>query len=447
MEQSILGACLVYQSRALEAASAVLRGDPERIFYQRAHAHIWRAICDLEDDGHPVDQLTVSESLAQRGQLEAAGGVTYLAELAGCVASAAQVRHHATIVLEKARWRQMIELAAEIQSAGYEATQNVDDVVGRFSQQLYDLSNAAATGGGYRPLEMFISEALEVYDEAAKNPGGLTGVPAGLTDLDDYTSGWQKGDFILLAARPSTGKSALSFGMGRHAALNANVPVGIVSLEMSGLQISQRLLSIGSGVDLQAIRRGEAGPDGALAIAQAASRDARAPIYIDDQAGQTIVDIRSRARNLVQQRGVRMLIVDYLQLVDPTEASDSSEREISQISKGLKRIARELNIPVVALSQLSRAPMSRKGHTPQLSDLRGSGSLEQDADVVIFIHRPAQFGIEFDDDGNDLRNMAELHIAKQRNGPTGLVEVSWDKKTTLFRDLERHAIEPPAPWN
>jgi len=443
VEKAVLGACLL-DKRGVSRAGEVIRGPDD--FYHRAHGRIWMALVDMFDDDEAIDQLTLSEELKRRGQLEDVGGVIYLAELAGEVASSANVSHHAAILTEKALARGIIELGADMQRMAFDGDDPLE-VLTHASEALYKMRDKRQAADGAVRLEVYLAEALEQFDRAHANPDTLTGVTTGLIDLDNLTAGWQASDLILLAARPSVGKTAAGLGFARAAA-ESGVPVLVQELEMPGIQVGQRMLASGSGVNLHQIRTGRIDdPLRAVELNAAAQRDSKLPIYIDDTGGLSITDIRTRARREQVRLSIGLVIIDYIQLVDPDTQSESTEREVSNISKGLQRMARELKIPVIALSQLSRASMSRKDKRPELSDLRGSGSLEQDADVIVFPHRPEAFGITHDSEGVSEEGKGYMIVGKQRNGPTETVKVSWDKKTATFKNLTpEYRNEEPPSW-
>ena len=424
VEQAILGACLIQRS-AIGRAAAILCSD--EVFYHSPHGLIWNAILALEAKGEAVDQLTVVEELKRRGQLDAVGGVAYISELGMGVASAANVEHHAKIVAGKHLLRRVIEVGVEMTRQGYEATQEAEAIVMSASEQLYRLLELGHRPGGYVPIERVMHETLEAA-QAAQGHAGLTGVDTGLVDLNQITGGWQNGDLVIIAARPSVGKSALATGMGLHAAVKSDVGVAIVSLEMANLQVGQRLLAAASGVNLHRLRTGTMGAEAWTQIAHASTTIAAAPIWVDDAPGQSVIEMATRARQLKQRHGIGLVIVDYLQLATATDGQRniSREQEVSRISRGLKGMAKELNVPVLALSQLSRASEARADHRPQLSDLRDSGQIEADADVVVFLYRPEMQGKK------DQPGRVELLVRKQRNGPTGDVVAHFDAETATF---------------
>lgn len=439
LERKILGACLI-DRRGIERAMEVLQGDPIRVWYHRPHAHIWRVLRDLWDDDDPVDLSIVGEALKRRGKLDECGGQVYLVELAGETASPANVEMHCRMVMDAARARAVIELASDLSDAAYRS-EDVSGAILSAMDGLYSLQMAGPRSGGWRSLSDALSEALSRHDKARKAGTGLTGVPWGLSDLDEMTGGMQPGEVSLLAARPGTGKTSLALQVVRHAAL-AGIGVGVVSLEMAHAVLGQRWLASAADVSLRAIRRGQATDEQVDDLTNAASSEANLPVWIDDTPGLTITEVRARCRALRRRHGVGLIVIDYLQLIDPDKATESSEREVAQISKGLQRMAMELDVPVLALCQLSRAPMSRGDKRPVQSDLRGSGGLEQDARVVVFLHRPEMHAPA--SQRENLQGVAEIIVSKQNNDETGTIKVQWDGSHTRFRPLAHSTYgEPP----
>lgn len=429
IEQQVIGACLVSR-QAIGAAAAVVR-TPE-VYYYRAHALIWSAVLHLDYRDEPADLVTVGQELQRRGQLAEVGGPAYLSELAMGAGQVANAAHHARILRDLYLLRQLAEIGHGLVAGTRRPDAEPAALVTQASERLYALLEMGRAGG-FVPVEQVLSEALEAASRAHASPGALTGVSTGLTDLDDLTGGWQASDLIILAARPSVGKTAMCLGAGVHAALSAKVSVGIFSLEMSNLQVGQRLIALGAQVNLHRLRTGRLGVDQWRQVTQGSERLASAPIWVDDTPGLHVDEMRTRARQLKQRHGLGLVIVDYLQLGASPERGSSREQEVSRISRGLKGLAKELQIPVLALSQLSRASETRGDHRPQLSDLRESGSLEQDSDVVLFLYRPKQ-----DDAG-----AVEILVRKHRNGPTGDVRVQFDAETATFRDAAPYQQRPP----
>lgn len=429
VEQAVLGAMLIDQ-RAIGRAIEML---DESCFYYAPHAIIYRAVLALYERGEPVDQLTLGEELKRADQLEEAGGLVYLAKLASEVATGANIEYHARIVLEKSLSRKLIETASEVTQAAYEGRQNVQELIDWTEQRIFSLSERGMSDG-FEALENVMSETLEQIERAHNRISTVSGVDTGFTELNERTSGFQPGDLVILAARPSVGKTALALTLARNAAVDNGVGVGIFSLEMSKMQLAQRLLSAETRVDLHRLRTGRLSDEDWLHLTQNVSRLADAPIFVDDTPGITVLEARAKARRLQREHGIGMVIIDYLQLMSSNERVNSREQEISRISRGLKGLAKELNVPVLALSQLSRAVEGRTDRRPQLSDLRESGSIEQDADVVMFIYRPEMYGLQ-GPDGASLEGVAEIIIGKQRNGPVGSIHLQWNAESATYDQL------------
>ncbi len=429
VEQAVIGAMLL-DGRAVGRAIEML---DEGIFYNAPHEYIYSAMVRLYERSEAVDQLTVAEELKAAGRLDESGGVVYLAELAAGVASAANLEHHAKIVVDRGLSRGLIEASSEIANRAYEGQSNVYELIDWAEQRIFSLSERRLSQG-FEPLETVLHETFEHIERAHERVSTVSGVDTGFGDMNDMTSGFQPGDLIILAARPSVGKTALSMAFARNAAVDSGTGVAVFSLEMSKTQVAQRLLCIETRVDLQKLRTGRLRDDDWMHLTRNVGRLAQAPIYIDDTPGITVLEARAKARRLQREHGVGMVIVDYLQLMTSHDNVQSREQEVSRISRGLKALAKELNVPVLALSQLSRASEARTDRRPQLSDLRESGSLEQDADVVMFIYRPDLYGLK-SADGASLEGVAEIIIGKQRNGPTGSVHLMWNADSAAFENL------------
>ena len=429
VEKAVLGAMLI-DGRAVGRAIELL---DEEAFYHRAHGRIYTAMISLYERNDAVDQLTVSEELKRRGQLDEVGGVVYLTELAGGVASAANIEHHAKIVVERGLSRGLIEASSEISSRAYEGKADVHELLDWSEGRIFALSEKKLTQG-FESIEVVLQETFESIERAHSQDSAVSGVNTGYTDLNDITSGFQNSDLIVIAARPSVGKTALSLSFCCRAAVEHGVGVAFFSLEMSKMQLAQRLLCIQTGVDLHKLRTGRLREDDWIHLTRNVGRLAQAPIYIDDTPGITVLEARAKSRRLQRDHGIGMVVVDYLQLMSSHENVQSREQEVSRISRGLKGLAKELNVPVLALSQLSRAPEARTDKRPQLSNLRESGSIEQDADVVMFIYRPDVYGLK-SPDGASLEGTAEIIIGKQRNGPTGSVHLMWNANSASFENL------------
>ena len=429
VEQAVLGAMMLEQ-RALSRAFEIL---DKSCFYHAPHSRIFEAMNALFEQGTAVDQLTLTEELKRRGQLDEVGGVVYLAKLGSEVATAANIDFHARIVFEKALSRKLIEAASEISERAYAADEDVQTQLDKAEQQLFSLSENQI-GEGFEPLEKVMGDAFEHIERIHAKTDTVLGVDTGFANLNDLTSGFQKGDLIILAARPRVGKTALALTLGRNAAVEAEVGVAIFSLEMSKMQLAQRLLSAETKVDLHRLRTGRLSDEDWMHLTRNIDRLAQAPIYIDDTPGISVLEARAKARRLQREYGIGMVVIDYLQLMSGHLRTQSREQEISQISRGLKAMAKELDVPVLALSQLSRAVESRTDRRPQLSDLRESGSLEQDADVVMFIYRPEMYGLK-SPDGESLEGIAHIIVGKQRNGPVDEVELMWNKDSASYEML------------
>ena len=429
VEQAVLGAMMLEQ-RAIVRAVEIL---DESCFYHAPHSRIFAAMTELFERGTAVDQLTLTEELKRRGQLDDVGGVVYLAKLGSEVATTANIDYHARIVLEKALGRKLIETASGVIERAYAADEDVQTLLDNAEQQLFTLSENQI-GEGFEPLEKVMGETFEHLEHVHAGAGTVLGVDTGFPDLNDQMSGFQQGDLVILAARPSVGKTAFALTLARNAAVDTGVGMAIFSLEMSKMQLAQRLLSVETKVDLHKLRTGRLSEQDWMHLTHNIERLARAPIYIDDTPGISVLEARAKARRLQREHGVGMVIIDYLQLMSGHVRAQSREQEISHISRGLKAMAKELDVPVLALSQLSRAVESRTDRRPQLSDLRESGSLEQDADVVMFIYRPEMYDLK-SPDGESLEGLAQIIIGKQRNGPVGSVDLMWNKESATYEAM------------
>ncbi len=430
LEEAILGAIML-DREALSIVLDILR--PES-FYTEAHQTIFRACIDLFNESEPIDLLTVTERLRKTGELENIGGGYYLVELSHRVASAANIEYHARIVQQKAMQRRLIESSTRTIRDAYEDTTDVFDLLEQAEKDLFEIvksKNSTAAQG----IGSVMAESIRKI-EKARTSEGLTGIPSGWTSLDRFTGGWQPSDFVIVAARPGMGKTSFVIQMLLNAAHDFKKPVALFSLEMPAVQITDRIISMRTGVDLHKLRRGEVSNAEMEQIHGQAGL--QVPIYIDDTAGLSLFDLRARCRRLKMKHDIQMVVVDYLQLMNgERERGGNREQEISSIARGLKSLAKELNIPVIALSQLSRAVESRGGSKrPMLSDLRESGSLEQDADAVVFIYRPWYYKIEMDEEGNSVKDRAEIIFAKHRNGPVDVVNLRFIEANAMFSDLD-----------
>lgn len=429
-EQAVLGAVLI-EPEALTTVTEILK--PED-FYRTSHQKIFEAMMAVSDRGEPVDIVTLTAYMQNQGQIEEIGGVSYLATLANTVPTAANCDYYATIVKEKAVVRRLIKVATQIAASGYEGSEDVTGLIDDAERRISELSNEKIARG-FTPIKDVLLTTFERIEFLYANKGGVTGVPTGYPDLDRMTSGFQKSDLIIVAARPSVGKTAFSLNIAQNVAVRAGVPVAIFSLEMGKEQLVQRILCAEANLDAGRMRTGYLEDDDWPKLTMAVSTLAEAPIYIDDTPGITVADIRSKCRRLQQEHGLGMILIDYLQLIQGRGKGDNRQQEISEISRTLKLIARELNVPVIALSQLSRSVEQRQDKHPMLSDLRESGSIEQDADIVAFLYRD-----DYYDPESEKKNIIEIIIAKQRNGPTGKVELVFLKNFNKFVSLEREAV-------
>ena len=427
-EQAVLSAMLMDQDAIVRAAEIV----DDSMFYAERHRRIFRAMVAISERGSVVDPLTLSDELARRGELEAAGGKDYIGYLVDAVPTAANVEYHAEIVREKAILRALIQVSTTIIHDAFAGQTMAAELLDQAESKIFHVSQQRKADGFTRIKELLwpTMERIEALQRGGKT---ITGVASGFSDLDDMTSGFQPADLVIVAARPSMGKTAFCLNVAQHAAIEDHVPVAFFSLEMSKESLVQRMLTSEARVDSQRLRRGLLRDDEFPMLARAAGILSAAPIWIDDTPGITLLEMRSKARRLKADNGIGMLIVDYLQLMQGPTNAESRQQEVSMISLGLKALAKELNIPVVALSQLSRAPEQRSGdHRPQLSDLRESGAIEQDADLIMFLFRQEMYEGPVDKDGNSIEGKAELIVGKQRNGPTGIVNLHFYKHYTRF---------------
>lgn len=439
-EQSLLGSLLIDKDSVIRVADIVRTED----FYKENHALIFEAILDLFARHEPIDILSLTSKLEEHGKLEQVGGRSYLMTLANGVPTASHVVHYANIVQKKATLRRLLTAAGEITSLGYNEEEDVEVVLDKAEQKLFSVSQKYLKQI-FIPIKNILTEAFDRIDELHREKGKLRGLTTGFHDLDNILAGLQKSDLVVLAARPSVGKTSLALDIARNVATKAKVPVGIFSLEMSKEQLVDRLLCSEAGVDLWKMRTGKLSDrdedDDFPRIGHAMGVLSEAPIFIDDSATSNIMEIRTKARRLQIENGLGLLIIDYLQLMESrSQKTDNRVQEIAEITRSLKGIARELNIPVLALSQLSRAVEARSPAIPKLADLRESGSIEQDADVVLFIYRKAM-DRNFREVTPEEKNIAEIHIAKHRNGPTGLVNLFFDENRVCFKNLERRVEE------
>src|SRR3989344_4741392 len=405
-------------------------------FYMDRHRMIWQTMMELFAKGTPIDLLSLSSRLKEKSILEQVGGSGVLSEMVGSVPSSTNAKHYGEIIQKKYMMRRLIDASEHIGELGFNEAGELEELLDQAEKKIFEVTNYS---GVHKFIELkdTLAEAWERLDRLHKSGDELRGVPTGFKDLDSKLAGFQKSDLIILAARPSMGKTSLALDIARQAATNHNVPVGIFSLEMSSQQLVDRMLAAESRVDAWKLRTGKLNASDEFGkIRDSLDRLSKAPIYIDDQPANNILKMRSVARRLKSEKGLGMIIVDYLQLMAPTQArhSDNLVQQVTEISRSLKHLARELDVPVLALSQLSRA-VEQRGGRPRLSDLRDSGSIEQDADVVMFIHREDKYN-----ENSDKPNIAEILIEKHRNGPTGKVELYFDEEKTTFVSLEKGSM-------
>jgi replicative DNA helicase len=434
-EQAVLSAMLIDQDAVLRAVEFV----DDTMFYAERHRRLFRAMVVITERGGVVDPLTLSEELSRRGELEGSGGKDYIGFLVDVVPTAANIEYHAQIVREKAILRRLIEVSTTIVAEAFEGKSTATTLLDEAESRIFQVSQQQ-TKDGFTRIKELLWPTMERIEALQKGGKTVTGVASGFNDLDELTSGFQPADLVIVAARPSMGKTAFTLNVAQYAAIEHDVPVAFFSLEMSKESLVQRMLTSEARIDAQRLRKGMLRDDDFPRLARAAGILSNAKIWIDDTPGMTLLEMRSKARRLKAEAGVGLVVVDYLQLMQGPSNSESRQQEVSQISRGLKALAKELSVPVVALSQLSRAPEQRTGDNkrPQLSDLRESGAIEQDADLIMFLYRQEFYDGPVDKDGNSLEGKAEVIIGKQRNGPTGIVNLFFHKQYTRFESYKQH---------
>lgn len=438
LEEAVLGA-LMLEKDALSAVIDILKPDS---FYLDKHKEIYAAIVQLFNNSEPVDMRTVANQLRKNGKIEMVGGSYYIAELTSKVSSAANVEYHARIVTEMAIKRELIRVASEIQHDAYEDTTDVFQLLDKTEQSLFEISEANIRKN-YDNMRSLMAQAIQELEERKNHKDGLTGIASGFSALDRVTSGWQKSDLVIIAARPGMGKTAFVVSALRNAAVDFNHAVAIFSLEMSSVQLVNRLISAEAELESEKIKKGNLADYEWQQLIHKTNRLSNAPIFIDDTPALSILELRAKCRRLKAQHDVQLIVIDYLQLMsgDSSKGGGNREQEIASISRALKGIAKELDVPVIALSQLSRAVETRGGDKrPQLSDLRESGSIEQDADMVMFLYRPEYYGITEDESGMPTHGTGEVIIAKHRNGSLENVQLKFIGKFTKFADLDAHGF-------
>lgn len=426
-EQSVLGA-MILDKEAINTAVEIIRADD---FYKEANKEIYEAILILFNKNEPVDLITLSEELKRRGTLENTGGVTYLANLSSGIATTANVKYYCKIVEEKSTLRRLIRSCDEVTVKSYENADEVSAIIEHAEKSIFDITQGRHREG-FSPLSEVLLDSFSQIEARAASGGGLTGLTTGFIDLDNKLSGLQKSDLVLLAARPSMGKTAISVNIVTNAALKGDAKVAVFSLEMSKEQLVQRMISATAHVDLQKIISGRLSEDEWMQVINSMAPLSQANIFIDDTAGISLTEMKAKCRRLKIEKGLDLVMIDYLQLMQLEGRQESRQQEISTISRGLKALAKEMECPVIALSQLSRAPELRSDHRPILSDLRESGAIEQDADVVLFLYRD-----DYYHEDSEKKNLGEVIIAKHRNGPTGSIELVFKKEFTKFVNMVR----------
>ena len=444
VEKAVLGALMIDKD-AYAVVCEILR--PES-FYEPRNQTVYTAIRDLSVAERPVDVLTVTDQLGKMGRLEDVGGPVYVAELSSSVHSSANVEYHANIVAQKSLARQLISFASMVETKAFDETIDVEELMQEAEGSLFELSQRNMKKD-YTAIDPVIDQAVKTIQKAAANTDGLTGVSTGYYKLDDITSGWQASDLVIIAGRPAMGKTSFALSMAKNIAADLRVPMAFFSLEMSNVQLANRLISNACEIQGSKILNGQLDREEWKRLDGRINTLMGAPLYIDDTPGLSVFELRTKARRLVREHGVKLIMIDYLQLMNANGMRFSSrQEEVSTISRSLKGLAKELDIPILALSQLNRGVESREGlegKRPQLSDLRESGAIEQDADMVLFVHRPEYYHIYQDDNGRDLHGMAQIIIAKHRKGATGDVLLTFRGEFTRFENPEDKSLGNRAP--
>ena len=426
-EQSVIGSMIMDRDAIMTASEVITSED----FYQSQYGVLFDAMLELYNEGKPVDLVTLQERLREKDVPPEISSLEFVKDLLDAVPTSANVRHYATIVQEKSMLRKLIKVNEEIANTCYLAKERTEDILEETEKKIFDLLQYRSTGD-FVPIKQVVLNALDKIEKASKNKGTVTGIPTGFIDLDYKTSGFQPSDLILIAARPSMGKTAFVLNVAQNMAFKEGKTVAIFSLEMSKEQLVNRLFSLESKVDSQALRTGNLTDEDWAKLIEGAAVVGKSNLIIDDTPGISIAELRSKCRKFKLEHNLGIIIIDYLQLMSGGKRSESRQQEISEISRSLKAVARELNVPVVALSQLSRAVEQRPDHRPMLSDLRESGAIEQDADVVMFLYRDDYYNHD-----TDKKGIAEIIIAKQRNGPIGTVELVWLPNYTKFANMKK----------
>jgi replicative DNA helicase len=434
LEEAVLGAIMLEKDAILSVVDILVPGS----FYKEAHQQIYEVAQELSMKEKPIDLLTVTEELRKQEKLEAVGGASYITHLTSRVGSAAHLEFHARIVAQKYIQRELIRVSSEIQQRAFDEGSDVDDLLDFSERELLNIAEGYIKKETVK-LNLLLREAIEKIEDAQKRDDSLSGVPSGFTRLDRITSGWQKSDLIVVAGRPSMGKTAFVVSMARNMAVDHSRPVAFFSLEMSSIQLVNRLIIGETQLSSDKIRTGNLENYEWEQLEYKIKDLENAPIYVDDTPAISIFEFRAKCRRLKLQYDIQAVVIDYLQLMTGSRDSGSREQEVSNISRSLKSVAKELDIPVIALSQLNRSVEMRSGNKrPQLSDLRESGAIEQDADLVIFIHRPEYYGLDVDAEGNSLKGVAEIIVAKHRNGPVGDMQLKFIREFAKFVDMDDH---------
>ena len=435
IEKAVLGAVMIDKD-AFSIISEIIR--PES-FYEPRHQKIYAAVQALNMSERPVDIMTVTEELRHEGTLEDVGGPGYILEISSKVASSANVEYHAHILAQKFLARQLIQFASRIEEKAFDETADIDELMQEAEGSLFEISQKNMKTD-YTQIDPVLQQAVDILQKASQNTSGLTGIPTGFTDLDDMTSGWQPSDLIILAGRPAMGKTSFALSLAKNIAVDYRNPIAFFSLEMNNVQLVNRLISNTCEISGHKILNGQLNPAEWERLDKNLRKLTGAPIYVDDTPGLSVFELRTKARRLVREKGIKIIMIDYLQLMNAAGMRfNNRQEEVSTISRSLKGLAKELDIPIIALSQLSRNVENREGlegKRPQLSDLRESGAIEQDADMVLFVHRPEYYHIYQDDNGRDLHGMAQIIIAKHRKGATGDVLLTFRGEFTRFENPE-----------
>lgn len=432
VEIAVLGAMLLDNESAPKAFE-VLRSE---CFYDKRNRIIFDAMISLYQSNEPIDTVSIYEELKKEGKVEEVGGAVYLGKLTQDLSSSANIDYHARVVLEKWILRQLISTSMEIAGSAYQGHEDVFDLLDAAESKIFQISEQGIKES-FKSMDKAVKEALELIEAIHSKSISSFSVPSGFFALDDLLGGFQKSDLIIVAARPSMGKTAFAMSAARNAAIDFNIPVGIFSLEMATIQLATRLISAEARINAHSVRTGKFKAEDGARISRTVHKLSKAPMYIDDTPAISVLELRAKARRLKNEKNIGMIVIDYLQLLSSHVHMESREREISTISRSLKALAKELNIPVMALSQLNRAVEARHDKKPMLSDLRESGSIEQDADVVLFLYRPEVYGItQFSDNGDSTEGCAEVIVGKQRNGPVGDARMKFMKDYARFENLD-----------